>query len=231
MTTTAKLVRRSEVPWGTVHIRGRPERHGYRKYVCTIWHIFGQLSESEDESGQCLAGNISRVLAGKVPAHRAAYGYAYRAEKIFEARTGRAKVLHAWWEVDELGSDGEPIWGTTAWVVIQIFIWLGYEGRTAYWVAGKQELGIRAPCRTSWAPKTVINIAYRRCYTREAEYNANGRVPNPDKPLGDLTLGIKRTLLRPKPDSEKVVFEAPACTTKEQWLRANSNLRDRPWQR
>jgi len=112
--------------------------------------------------------------------------------------------------------------------VIQLFVWLGHEGRTAYWVASKlNELGIRAPYRTSWAPKTVINIAYRRCYTGQAEYNANGRVPNPDKPLGDLTLGIKRTLLRPKPDNEKVIFEVPALTTKEQWLRANNNLRER----
>jgi hypothetical protein len=175
-----------------------------------------------------LAGNIGRVLSGKVPAHRAAYGYTYRAEKIFEDRSGKAKVLRAWWEVDELGPDGEPIYGSPAWVVTQIFIWIGDEARTAYWVAGKlNELGIRAPCRTSWAPKTVINIAYRRCYTGEAEYNANGRVPNPDKPLGDLTLGIKRTLLRPKPDNEKVIFEVPALTTKEQWLRANNNLRER----
>lgn len=43
-----------------------------------------------------LAGNIARVLAGKAPAHRAAYGYIYRTEKIIEARTGRAKVLRAW---------------------------------------------------------------------------------------------------------------------------------------
>jgi hypothetical protein len=175
-----------------------------------------------------LAGNIGRILSGKVPAHRAAYGYGYHAEKIFEDRTGKAKVLRAWWDVDELGPDGEPIYGSPAWVVTQIFIWIGDEARTAYWVASKlNELGIRAPYRTSWAPKTVTNIAYRRCYTGEAEYNANGRVPNPNKPLGDLTLGIKRTLLRPKPDNEKVIFEVPALTSKERWLSANNNLRER----
>ncbi len=32
-----------------------------------------------------LAGNIARVLAGKVPAHRVGYGYNYRTEKIIEA--------------------------------------------------------------------------------------------------------------------------------------------------
>jgi hypothetical protein len=175
-----------------------------------------------------LAGNISRILAGKVPSQRAAYGYVYRADKIFEAGTGKAKVLRAWWEIDELGPDGEPIYGTPAWAVTEIFIWIGDEARTAYWVANKlNELGIRAPYRTSWAPTTVIDIVHRRCYTGEAEYNANSRVPNPDKPLGDLTLGVKRTLLRPKPDNEKLIFEVPALTTKERRLMANSNLRER----
>jgi len=175
-----------------------------------------------------LAGNIARVLAGKAPAHRAGYGYIYRTEKLIEARTGRAKVLRAWWEIDEPGPDGEPIWRSPAWVVKQIFIWIGDEGRTAYWVANKlNELGIRLPYRTSWAPKTVIKIVGRRCYTGKAEYNANGRVPNPERPLGDLTLGIKRTLVRPKPEGEKVTFDVPTLVTEEQWLRANNNLRER----
>ncbi len=175
-----------------------------------------------------LAGNIARVLAGKAPAHRAGYGYIYRTEKIIEARTGRAKVLRAWWEVDELGPDGQPIYRSPAWVVKQIFVWLGDEARTAYWVARKlNEMEIEPPIRTTWAPKTVIKIAGRRCYTGKAEYNANGRVPNPERPLGDLTLGIKRTLVRPKPDGEKVTFEVPALITEEQWLRANNNLRER----
>jgi len=175
-----------------------------------------------------LAGNIARVLAGKAPAHRAAYGYIYRTEKIIETGTGRAKVLRAWWEVDELGPDGEPVYGSPAWVVIQIFVWLGDEGRTAYWAANKlNELGIRPPYRPSWAPKTVIKMAGRRCYTGKGEYNANGRVPNPEKPLGDLTLGIKRTLVRPKPEGEKVTFEVPSLITEEQWRRANHNLRER----
>jgi hypothetical protein len=175
-----------------------------------------------------LAGNIARVLTGKAPAHRAAHGYVYRTDKIIEARTGRAKVLRAWWEVDELGPDGLPVYGSPAWVVIQIFVWVGDEGRTAYWVASKlNELGIRPPYRTSWSPKTVIKIVGRRCYTGKAEYNANGRVPNPEKPLGDLTLGIKRTLVRPKPDGEKVPFKVPALITEEQWTRANKNLRER----
>jgi len=188
----------------------------------------GNYLRVETNRKSALAGNIGRILAGKVPAQKAAYGYIYRVDKIFEPGTGKAKVLRAWWQVDELGPDGEPIYGTAAWTVTQIFIWIGDEARTAYWVANKlNELGIRAPYRTSWAPTTVIDIVHRRCYTGEAEYNANSRVPNPDKPLGDLTLGIKRTLLRPKPDSEKVIFKVPALTTKERWLRANNNLRER----
>ncbi|MDP2916340.1 MAG: recombinase family protein [Dehalococcoidia bacterium] len=175
-----------------------------------------------------LAGNIARVLAGKVPAHRASYGYTYRADKIIEPRTGRAKVLRAWWEINELGPDGEPVWESQAWVVRQIFVWLGDEGRTAYWVAKKlNELRIPPPFRTSWAPKTVIKIAGHKCYTGKAEYNANGRFVNPDRPLGDLTLGMRRTLIRPKPDGEKVTFEVSALTTEEQWVRANNSLRER----
>jgi len=175
-----------------------------------------------------LAGNIARVLAGKVPAHRASYGYTYRADKIIEPRTGRAKVLRAWWEINQFGPDGEPVWGSPAWAVKQILVWLGDEGRTAYWVAKKlNELKIPAPCRTSWAPKTVIKIASHKCYTGRGEYNVNGRVPNPDRPLGDLTLGIKRTLVRPKADGERVTFEVPTLITEERWLRANTNLRER----
>ena len=86
---------------------------------------------------------------------------------------------------------------------------------------------IRPPLRTSWSPKTVIKIVDRKCYTGKAEYNANGRVPNPERPLGDLTLGIKRTLIRPKPDGEKVIFDVPSLITEEQRVRATKSLRER----
>jgi site-specific DNA recombinase len=175
-----------------------------------------------------LAGNIGRVLAGKAPAHRAPYGYIYLAEKVIEPRTGRAKVLRAWWEINELAPDGQPQWGSPGWVVTQIFIWVGDEGRTEYWVASKlNELKIPSLYGPAWAPKMVGEIVKRRCYTGKAEYNANGRVSNPNRPLGDLTLGIKRTLLRPKPEGEKVTFEVPTLTTEERWRRANENLRER----
>ena len=73
----------------------------------------------------------------------------------------------------------------------------------------------------------MIKIASHRCYTGRGEYNANGRVPNPNRPLGDLTLGIKRTLIRPKPISDMVTFTVPALITESQWEMANTNLRER----
>ena len=110
-------------------------------------------------------------IPSKSPAHRAAYGYVYRTDKVIEPRTGRAKVLRAWWEVDELGPDGKPLALSPAWAVGQMFHWIGEEARTAYWVADKlNELGIRPPLRDSWAPKTVIKIISHRCYTGKAEY-------------------------------------------------------------
>jgi len=112
--------------------------------------------------------------------------------------------------------------------VIQIFMWVGDEGRTEYWVAAElNELKIVPPYGASWAPKMVGEVVRRKCYTGKAEYNANGRVPNPDRPLGDLTLGIKRTLIRPKPEGQKVTFEVPTLTTAERWRRANDNLTER----
>ncbi len=175
-----------------------------------------------------LAGNISRVLAGKVPSHRAPYGYTYHTEKIFEPRSGRARVLKAWWEINEIGPDDELIWGSPAWVVTQMFTWTGDESRTAYWVASKLNvLKIPPPDRVLWAPKTVIQIVHRKCYTGEAEYNVNGRVPNPNRPLGDLTLGIRKTLLSPKPKEERVTFEVLPLTTTELWKKANENITER----
>lgn len=132
------------------------------------------------------------------------------------------------WEIDELGPDGEPVRGSRAWVVEQIFNWIGDENRTAYWVANKlNEFRITPPCRISWSPKSIIKIAARRCYTGKGEYNANGRILNPERFPSDLTMGIKRTLVRPKPDSEKVLFKVPALITEEQWKKANNNLRER----
>lgn len=73
----------------------------------------------------------------------------------------------------------------------------------------------------------MVKIASHKCYTGKAEYNANGRVPNPERPLGDLTSGIKRTLIRPKPESEKRTFDVPSLITEEMWINADRKLRER----
>ena len=195
-------------------------------------YAFANALRVKTNQDSALAGQISRVLAGKVPALRASlrasYGYYYRTVKQEDPRSRRTMVLQAWWEINELGPDNEVIYGSPAWVIIQIFIWIGDEYRTAYWVASKlNELKIKPPVRASWSPKTVIKLVSHKCYTGQGEYNANGRVPNPDRPLGDVTMGIKRTLVRPKPPGAKVTFKVPALITEEQWVRANTNLRER----
>jgi hypothetical protein len=76
-------------------------------------------------------------------------------------------------------------------------------------------------------PRTVIKIVNRRCYTGKAEYNANGRFPNPERPFGDPTMGVKRTLIRPKPDKDRVGYSVPALTSEELWSLANQNIKER----
>jgi len=63
--------------------------------------------------GNVVAGNIGRVMSGKVPAHRAAYGYRYCREAEIDQK-GRTRILKAWWEIDELGPDGKPAYGSPA---------------------------------------------------------------------------------------------------------------------
>ncbi len=170
------------------------------------------------------AGNIGRVLKGMVPASRAAYGYRYRRDAEITT-DGRAHVKKAWWEVNELVADGTPVPGSPAWVVAQIFSWVGTEGRTLYWVANKlNEMAISAPEGGKWSPSGVGNIVHHNCYTCNHAYNVNARVPNPDRPLEDITAEIKRTLLRPKPRDEWVTFKVPALVSEELWQKANAAL-------
>lgn len=98
------------------------------------------------------AGNIGRVLKGMVPASRAAYGCRYKADKQI-APDGKVIVKRAWWELDESGPDGQLLYPSPAWVVIQIFTWVGSEGRSLFWVANKlNETGIKAPDGGKWSP-------------------------------------------------------------------------------
>ena len=60
--------------------------------------------------------------------------------------------------------------------------------------------------------------------------NGGGRVQRqsarakPKPSPGDPTLEIKRTLVRPKPEGEKVTFDVPPIVTQELWRRANDLL-------
>ncbi len=180
-----------------------------------------------------LEGNTSRVRNGKVPAGKADYGYKYCCKDEIDQR-GRRRILDAWWELDIIDADGEIEWGSDAYVVNNIFPWLGDESRTQYWVA--HELNTLHKANPSlfrplygpvWTPKMIGEIAMREAYTGKGVFNKNSREPNPKKPLGDLTLGVKRTLLRPKPASERIYFTVPALTTQECWERANRIIKER----
>jgi hypothetical protein len=175
-----------------------------------------------------LAGNIARVMTGKVPCHRAPYGYLLVTDKVIDQRTGRVRVNSALWQIDKLDANGSFILYSPAWVVHQIFIWVGEQGRTCYWVASElNKMKIPPPRRETWMPRTVINIVNRRCYTGKAEYNVNGRFPNPERPFGDPTMGVKRTLTRPKPEKDRVGYSVPALTSEELWSLANKNIKER----
>ena len=173
------------------------------------------------------AGNIGRVLKGMVPASRAAYGYRYCRDAEITI-DGRIHIKKAWWEVNELDPDGTPVPGSPAWVVVQIFTWVGAEERTLYWVANRlNEMAVPAPEGGKWSPARVANVVHRHCYTGNHAYNANARVPNPDRPQGDITAEVKRTLLRPKPRDEWVTFEVPALVSGELWEKADALIAER----
>ena len=63
---------------------------------------------------------IGRVVKGMVPAHKAAYGYRYMADREIRS-SGRVVIKSAWWEVDELGPDGGSPEMSPAWVVGRMF--------------------------------------------------------------------------------------------------------------
>jgi DNA invertase Pin-like site-specific DNA recombinase len=173
------------------------------------------------------AGNVGRVLKGWVPSTKAAYGYGYRRDAEI-TQDGKVRIKRAWWEVNEADSGGTPVPLTPADIVVNIFSWIGNEGRTSYWVTDKlNQLGIKAPGGGTWAPSKVYSIVYNHCYTGKHTYNARMRVPNPKKPLGDVTGAVKRTILRPKPDGEAVEFKVPALVSEELWQKANQVLQER----
>ena len=166
-------------------------------------------------------GNMGRVLKGWVPAGKATYGYKYC--KNMDPESGR--TTKAWWDINELDEKGNPIYGSEAWVVAQIFYWIGIENRSPYWVAKElNKLGIKPRQTKFWSPQLSEFIIEKRCYKGRHAYNTAHYVPNPNRPLGDITAEVKRTIRRAKPEEEHVSFTVPRLISDELWERANQNL-------
>ncbi len=172
-------------------------------------------------------GNIGRVIGGNVPAGKTSYGYKYEAQ-YEDLGHGRRKLVKADWVIDRKTPEGELEWGSEAWTVIQMFHWVGYEGRSLYWVAKKlNEMGIKPRYAGLWSPSLVSFAVKNHCYMGHHFYNKAAYVPNPRKPLGDITGAVKRTIRQEKPEGERVAFEVPVLVTRELWELANNNLAER----
>ena len=74
--------------------------------------------------------------------------------------------------------------------------------RKAWWELN--DLRIKALAGGIWAPNRVCKVIHCRCYTGKNFYNSSCYVPNPKRPLGNVTAQIKRTISRPKPEVEQV---------------------------
>ncbi len=161
------------------------------------------------------AGNVGRVLKGWAPSHKAAYGYVYRRDAEI-THDGKIHIKKAWWDINSAGPDGKSVPGSPADTIARIFNWVGNEGRTFYWVAKTlNEMGVKGPTGGIWAQDSVRYVMLNRCYTGHHKYNANMRVPNPKRPLGDITGAVRRTLIRPKPAGESVEFSVPPLVSEE----------------
>jgi len=173
------------------------------------------------------AGNIGRVLKGLVPACKAPYGYRYRRDAEITS-AGKILIKKAWWEIDNLDENSEIIEHSPAWVVQAIFRWTGRENRTTHWVAKTlNEIGIPKPGGGVWRPNTVCGLLGNRCYTGQHFYNAASMVPNPARPLGDVTGKVRRTILRPKPKEEWIEFSVPQIITQDLWQSAMDTVAKR----
>ena len=73
----------------------------------------GNLVRVKTNRESALGGNIGRILAGKVPSHRAPYAYIYQREAEIDQR-GRTRVLKAWWEIESVDENGELVYGSPA---------------------------------------------------------------------------------------------------------------------
>ena len=183
---------------------------------------FVKLTNRKNNRG----GNIGRALKGIAPAFRASYGYIYRAE--YTEERVRRSVVRAWWEIDSLGPDGKPNQGSPAWVVQQVFTWIGEEEKTLHWVARElNRLGVPTAFGSRWNPGKLQRLVRKPWYTGKHAYNVNARVPSLDQPLTDITAEIKRNRKQAKPESEWVYFDVPPLVGEDLWQRANNLLTTR----
>jgi len=110
-------------------------------------------------------GNIGRVVNNNVPAGKTPYGYRYKAE-YDELINGRRKLIRASWAVDSLDTEGKVVHASEAWIVTQVFQWIGIENRTLYWVAKNlNQMAIKPRCVKEWSPalmrQRVVSSAYK----------------------------------------------------------------------
>jgi len=78
-----------------------------------------------------------------------------------------------------------------------------------------------------WSPALISFIVKNHCYTGHHAYNKATYMPNPKKPIGDITGAVKRTVRQLKAEEERVSFEVPALVTTQLWELANNNLAER----
>jgi len=89
------------------------------------------------------------------------------------------------------------------------------------------DMGIKAPGGGLWGPNTVCKVIRRRCYSGKNVYNSGAMVPNPERPLGDVSGQVKRTIRRPKPSEDWVFYKVPQLVSEELWEKANAALTER----
>jgi hypothetical protein len=177
--------------------------------------------------GNARAGNIGRVLKGSVPACKAAYGYRYCRDAELTSG-GKVLIKKAWWEIDSKDETETLVKDSPAWIVQQIFRWIGREGWTSWSVARRlNEMGVHSPSGTKWGPNGVCKLVRRSCYTGKNAYNSRSMVSNPARPLGDVTGQVKRTILRVKPKEEWVFYNVPQIVSEELWQKTNNALTQR----
>ena len=162
-----------------------------------------------------------------MPAGKTSYGYRYKA-KYEDLGHLRRKLISASWEIDSLDPDGQLVYGSEAWIVNQVSQWVDTENRTLYCVAKKlNQMSLKPRYAKEWSPSLISSMVKKHCHTGHHVYNKATYVPNPQKPIGDVTYAIKRTIRQMKPESEWAHFEVPPLISEKLWDLANRNLAER----